>query len=257
MKAFIAVCLLACSLALAPSARAQADLHQPWDLLLSAYLVESADGINRFDYAGLRDDDAARASLNAYISALEAFSVSTLDRPDQFAFWANMYNAVTVRLIVDEAPENSIRQIRPRPWSIGPWGMELVTVEGRRLSLDDIEHRILRQEFEAALVHYAVNCASIGCPNLKPSAWRGETLNADLDMAARAYVNHPRGVAVSDSGVRVSRIYDWFKEDFGGDDAGVLAHLIRYAEPELAERLGQERRIAGYDYDWSLNAAPR
>ena len=257
MKAFIRACILACNLVLAPLAHAQADLHQPWDVLLGEYLIESADGVNRFDYDGLRGNDADRAALNTYIATLEATPVSTLDGADQFAFWANLYNAVTVRLIVDEAPESSIRQIRPRPWSIGPWGMELVSVEGRRLSLDDIEHRILRQEFEAALVHYAVNCASIGCPNLKPSAWRSETLDADLESAARAYINHPRGVTLTETGVRVSRIYDWFKEDFGGDDAGVLAHLILYAEPELAERLRGERRIAGYEYDWALNEAPR
>ena len=253
MKAFIATWLLACSLVLPASSQAQSDIHQPWDSLLRAYLVEGADGINRFDYRGLRADDADREALNAYIASLERFPVSTLEPDDAFAFWDNLYNAVTVRLIVDEAPERSIRQIRPRPWSIGPWGVNRVELEGQALSLDDIEHGILRERFEAPLVHYAVNCASIGCPNLKPTAWRGDTLSMDLETAARAYINHPRGVRVTGDGLVASRIYDWFKEDFGGSDAGVIAHLLEYADPDLESRIRAQQSIHAYEYDWSLN----
>lgn len=255
MKAFIGACSAAFGLGLASlsSVWAQADPHLAWDELLRTYLVESADGINRFDYDGLRRHDADRASLSAYIETLEAMPVSEMEPQDQFAYWANLYNAVTVRLIIDEAPTNSIRQIRPRPWSIGPWGVDRVEVEGRDLSLDDIEHGIMREEFEAPLVHYAVNCASIGCPNLKPDAWRGDTLEADLEAAARAYINHPRGVRVTEDSLEVSRIYAWFQEDFGGDEAGVLAHLLIYAEPGLAIELQGRTRISGYAYDWSLN----
>jgi hypothetical protein len=229
------------------------DINTPWDMILSAYLTEHPDGVNRFDYAGLRTDREDRAALNAYITALEAAVPSQMGEDEAFSYWANLYNAVTVRLIVDEAPANSIRQIRPRLWSIGPWGVERVTVEGEALSLDDIEHAIMRERFEAALVHYAVNCASIGCPNLKPDAWRAATLHSDLDAAARAYVNHPRGVSVNDNGLVVSRIYRWFGEDFGGDDAGVIAHILRFAEPGLVQRIQANPVIDDYEYDWSLN----
>jgi hypothetical protein len=229
------------------------DINTPWDMILSAYLTEHPDGVNRFDYAGLRTDREDRAALNAYITALEAAAPSQMGEDEAFSYWANLYNAVTVRLIVDEAPANSIRQIRPRLWSIGPWGVERVTVEGEALSLDDIEHAIMRERFEAALVHYAVNCASIGCPNLKPDAWRAATLHSDLDAAARAYVNHPRGVSVNDNGLVVSRIYRWFGEDFGGDDAGVIAHILRFAEPGLVQRIQANPAIDDYEYDWSLN----
>ncbi|WP_440957193.1 DUF547 domain-containing protein [Oceanicaulis sp. LC35] len=257
MKAFLGILGLALSLVTAPLAAARSDLHQPWDEILGAYLVESEDGINRFDYDRLRGNADDREALNAYIAALEAVPVSTLDRDDAFALWANLYNAVTVRLIVDEAPETSIRQIRPRPWSIGPWGVERVVVEGQALSLDDIEHGIMRERFDAPLVHYAVNCASIGCPNLKRDAWRAETLQADLEAGARAYINHPRGVRVTERGLELSRIYDWFKEDFGGTDAGVIAHILTYAEPELAAQVNQNPTIRSYDYDWSLNEPGR
>ena len=229
------------------------DLHAPWDVVLAEHLVESPDGINRFDYAALRSDAEDRAALEGYIAALEAASPSQMEPDDAFAYWANLYNAVTVRLIVDEAPERSIRQIKPHPFAIGPWGVERVTVEGEALSLDDIEHDIMRPNFEAAMVHYAVNCASIGCPNLKPTAWRGATLAADLDAAARAYINHPRGVTQVENGIEISRIYRWFREDFGDSEEGVIAHILAFAEPELAAHIRARRDIRGHQYDWDLN----
>jgi hypothetical protein len=127
-------------------------------------------------------------------------------------------------------------------------------VEGRRLTLDQIEHAILRREFDEPRIHYAINCASIGCPNLKASAWRADTLNADLDAAARAYINHSRGVSVAANGrVSASSIYQWFSADFGGSDARVLAHIRHYAAPALRARLEGADDISRYAYDWSLN----
>jgi hypothetical protein len=106
-------------------------------------------------------------------------------------------------------------------------------------------------------VHYAVNCASIGCPNIWPRAWRAATLERELDAAAAAFVNHPRGVTVLPDGrLRVSSIYGWFREDFGGSEAGVVAHLRHYAAPALAARLGEGTAIAEDAYDWALNDAP-
>jgi len=240
------------ALAFAAPSPAQ-DLHTPWDELLSRYLSDHSDGVARFDYAALRASTQDSQALESYIAALEAAQPSAMGEDDAFAFWANLYNAVTVRLIVEEAPERSIREIRPRPWSIGPWGVNRVTVEGEDLSLDNIEHDIMRPRYQAALVHYAVNCASIGCPNLKATAWRAETLAADLDAGARAYINHPRGVTVTQDGVIVSRIYRWFREDFGDSEAGVIAHLLAYAEPELAAAIEANPNIAGHAYDWALN----
>ena len=124
------------------------------------------------------------------------------------------------------------------------------------LSLDEIEHSILRATFKDPRVHYSVNCASYGCPNIGTKAWRAETLDADLDAAARAYINHARGVAVSGNGaLKVSSIYSWFKADFGGTDAGLTAHFKAYAGPELAKVLDAGATVAGDDYDWSLNDA--
>ncbi len=248
--------ILIFSVTLSGAAGAQAPsqaLHAPWDRLLDAHVEPGPEGVNRVDYAAWRADAADRNALEAYIETLEAQRVSDFGEDAAFAYWANLYNAVTVRLILDEAPERSIRQIRPHLFAIGPWGVERVTVEGEALSLDDIEHEIMRERFEAAMVHYAVNCASIGCPNLKRTAWRAEGLQAALDAAARAYINHPRGVTVTGDGLVVSRIYKWFREDFGGSQAGVIDHLLDYAEPGLAEEIRANPHIDGHAYDWSLN----
>lgn len=244
--AFIAAALVCAS-------SAARDLHAPWDAILAEHLVESPDGVNRFDYAALRADAADLAALNGYIETLEGSAPSQMDDATAFAFWANLYNAVTVRLIVNEAPDRSIRQIKPHLFAIGPWGVDRVTVEGEALSLDNIEHDIMRSSFEAAMVHYAVNCASIGCPNLKPSAWRAETLKQDLDVAARAYINHPRGVTPVEGGVEVSRIYRWFREDFGDSEAGVIDHILQFADADLAMHIRKTRNIRGHKYDWALN----
>lgn len=231
-----------------------------YDALLARYVSASADGINRVDYARWNDSAGDRAALNAYVAELAAQRPSAFARERAFAYWINLYNAVTLQVVLERYPVASIRDIRsegtgldPRAL-IGPWRTKRVAVEGRRLSLDDVENTILRPTFRDPRVHYAINCASIGCPNLMPRAWRAETLEADLDAAARAYVNHPRGVSVNANGsLRVSSIYRWFRADFGGSDATVIAHLRRYASPELAARLSGATRIAGHGYDWALN----
>ncbi len=103
----------------------------------------------------------------------------------------------------------------------------------------------------------AVNCASIGCPNLQTEAFTGATLDVQLNAAARAYVNHPRGVTVGPNGVIVSSIYSWFKADFGGNDEGVLKHLRTYAAPDLVKKLEAVKSISGDFYDWGLNDVQR
>jgi hypothetical protein len=173
---------------------------------------------------------------------------------------ANLYNAVTLQIILENYPVRSIRDIRSQTLDprglLGPWRTPRVTVEGRRLTLDQIEHSILRPEFNEPRIHYAINCASIGCPNLAARAWRAETMEADLTAAARAYINHPRGVSIDSQGrVRASTIYRWFAADFGGNAAGVLTHVRRYASPDLQARLARATTISNYNYDWALNGS--
>lgn len=251
---------IACAVA-ARQAHAASDLDTVYDTLLRRHVVAGTDGVTRVAYGRWRANAEDRAALDQAIGAMSARRPSTMSRAEAYAFWANLYNAVTLKVVIDRYPVASIRDIKGSSWLdpkayAGPWRDQRVTVEGRGLSLDDIEHTIMRPGFKDPRVHYAVNCASYGCPNLMGRAWRAETLEADLQNAARAYVNHPRGVTVMPTGaLRVSSIYRWFIEDFGGTDDGLRAHLRVYAAPALARALEGAPTIADHDYDWSLNRA--
>lgn len=230
--------------------------HSAFDALLARRARNSRDGIVRVDYAGWRASAADRAALTAYIAALSRLSPLSLTRTEQFAFWANLYNAVTLDVVLDAFPIRSIRDIRSGLLP-GPWRRRLVSIGGVELSLDDIEHNILRQGWVEPRVHYAVNCASIGCPNLPLRAFRGATLGPALEAAARAFINTSRAVRFEGDELVVSSIYKWYAADFGGSDARIIAHLARYADEPLRSRLQAATRIGRDTYDWSLNATRR
>ena len=230
--------------------------HAVWRQILATHLRLGPDGVSRFAYGRLSPIE--KAAVASYIDALAKAPMSRLSRPEQLALWINLYNALTVKIVLDHYPVKSIRDINISPglFSIGPWGRKLIKIEGEDLSLDDIEHRILRPIGRDPRIHYAVNCASIGCPNLAAEPYTGVSVDRLLSEGARAYVNHARGARVDGGRLVVSSIYVWFKEDFGGDDAGVIEHLRRYAAPALAEQLANAARIADDAYDWTLNDAP-
>lgn len=235
-----------------PQSRETID-HRAWGAFIDHYRVGDKSGVALIRYGDVTDDDRER--LESYIQRLAALPISDHSRDVQRAYWLNLYNALTVNLILEHYPVDSIRDINISPgwFTRGPWGAEVVQVEGQSLTLDDIEHRILRPIWQDPRIHYGVNCASIGCPDLQSEPFTAENAYRLLDQGASAYVNHPRGAAFSGDRLTVSSIYDWFQEDFGGSQAGVLKHLRRYAEPELAEQL---KGRSGYDdhaYDWSLN----
>jgi hypothetical protein len=221
--------------------------HAAWARFLDAYVVEGPTGVNLVRYNAVTADD--RAALAAYIGALEATDTATLSRKEQIAFWFNLYNAATVKLILDNRGIASIQDIKK------PWDQPVARVKGRALTLNEIEHGIIRPLAKDARIHYAVNCASMGCPNLARAPFTGAGLDAALDAAARAYVNHPRGVSVTKGKVRLSKIYGWYRDDFGKDDAALFDHIRRYANPALAASLKGVTKAAGYDYEWALNAA--
>ena len=231
----------------------RADLNATYNNFLSKYVV-NADGINLVEYGQVTAAD--KAKLKAYVARMQKQKPSTMDRDEELAFWFNLYNAKTIEIILENYPVESIRQIGGGFIAKGPWKADAVTVEGRVMSLDNIEHDTVRAKFDEPRVHYAFNCASLGCPNLKPSAWDAATLDADLDEAARAYIAHPRGIRVDSNGrVVASSIYNWFKKDFGRNDAAVLDHIRQYATGDKLDQLQGVKRINGYQYDWSLNEA--
>lgn len=227
--------------------------HSPWGELLARYLEDDhPSGINRFDYAAVADADALR--LNQYINQLAAVPVARLTPGQQQAYWINLYNALTVQLILDNPGVDSIRQIRDGLFSIGPWNRELVTIAGTALTLNDIEHRILRPIYGDARVHFAVNCASIGCPDLQREPFTADNLDTLMDSAARAYLAHPRGLSIDGDTLRLSSIFKWFAGDFGTDRDAVLAWLAKYAPADTANAVTHWSGRIRYDYDWALNS---
>jgi len=180
--------------------------------------------------------------------------ISNHSRPTQFAYWVNMYNALTITVILDNYPVESIRDIDTSGlFKNGPWGAELITVEGETLTLDDIEHRILRPIWKDPRIHYAVNCASVGCPNLNKNAFTAANYDEMLEDGARKYINNERGFFVEDGDLIVSSIYKWFAYDFDNSEEGVINHLKRYANTEKLMELEGITEITDTDYDWFLN----
>ena len=232
-----------------------------YDELLAKYVKVGGDGVNRVDYASWKASPRDFSQLNGYLAELVGRMPSKMARAEAFAYWVNLYNTITLKVVLERYPVSSIRDIKsdglfdPKAY-LGPWRTKRVNVEGRSYSLDDIENDVLRPAFRDPRVHYAINCASYGCPNLRAKAWSAATLDADLDIAARMYINHPRGVtALPNNTLRVSSIYKWFAGDLGGDDAGVVAHLRKYADARLATVLASNPKIVEDGYDWSLNDA--
>lgn len=228
--------------------------HSGWTRFLEKYVMTDKHGLNRIDYAGITEVD--KTLLENYITELGAVTVSGLNRAEQFAYWVNLYNAATLKVVVDHYPVASILDISISPglFSRGPWGKKFINVEDESLSLDDIEHRILRPIWRDPRIHYAVNCASVGCPNLQKTAFTPENSERLLTFGAREYINSNRGMQVGGNGrLNVSSIYHWYKADFGDSDEGVIQHMKQYAQPGLLSALTGVSQIADHYYNWDLN----
>lgn len=228
--------------------------HSPWEAILTKYLVtDHPSAINRFRYGAVSAED--RQSLNNYLAQLQQIKVSQLNRTEQKSLWINVYNALTVKVILDHYPVKSIMDVDISPgfFSNGPWDAKLLNIEGEKLSLNDIEHRILRPIFTDNRVHYALNCASLGCPNLQSKPFTAVNTEQLLDEGARGYINHARGAQAIDRKVKVSSIYKWFQADFGGSEQKVIDHLLLYAQDDLAQTLHAYKGKLSFDYNWNLN----
>ncbi len=225
--------------------------HSAYDDLLKVHVKRDAKGYHRVDYRGVK---ANRAALKAYLVALQEVRPSTLTRAEAHAYWINLYNAATLDVVVEHYPVKSIKKINLGGGGLfgsGPWSKPLLTVEGMPLSLDDIEHRIVRPIFVDPLSHYGLNCASYSCPNLAVSAFTGSNVNTLLTQNARDYVNHERGVSVQSGRITSSKIYSWYAQDFGGKRR-LKTHWSQYGEPELVAAI-KPASLGRFTYDWSLN----
>ncbi|MBL4852428.1 MAG: DUF547 domain-containing protein [Gammaproteobacteria bacterium] len=227
--------------------------HQAWQSLLDEYLVAGNNGVNLFKYGAVSNSD--HKALKAYLTTLQAIDPRQYDRAEQMAYWINLYNALTIDVVLDAYPTKSILKIGGSFFSPGPWNKKYLKIAGQKLSLNDIEHGILRPIWQDSRIHYVVNCASYSCPNLSAIAYTAENTDEQLTTAAKDYINNPRGVTVDGEDLLLSKIFDWYQVDFGNNEKELLEQLANHAEPELAKRLLNHDGDIDYDYDWSLNEA--
>jgi len=222
---------------------AQVD-HSLFASLLSRHVK---DGV--VDYKGVKDDEAI---LDRYLDALAAVDPEPLSPDDQFAFFVNAYNAWTIKLILSRYPD--IRSIKDLGSLFSsPWKKNIARIDGNLMTLDQIEHDILRKRFKDPRVHFAVNCASKSCPPLQDEPFTGSLLNDQLNQAAKAFINAPRFNRLEGNTLWVSKIFDWFPEDFDDD---VIGYFIKFADLPMRAQLEKNKariKVKYLDYDWSLN----
>lgn len=218
--------------------------HGVLDAILRAHVSEAG----LVDYAGVAAD---RASLDAHLARVAAVDQATFgswSRADQLAFLINAYNAHTIRLILDHWPVDSVRDTAPDG---NPWDRFRFALLGREVTLNQIEHEMIRPVYGDARVHFALVCAARSCPPLLARAYRGDDLDAVLDANARAFLTDPRFNDLSDPArPRVSRLFDWYAQDFAaaaGSVAGFIAQHSGVAIPPDAV-------FTFLDYDWTLNS---
>jgi len=226
--------------------------HSNWQTFLDRYVEDKhPSGINRFNYASVTEKD--KQLLFGYIDQLQSLDVRQYAKKEQKSYWINLYNALTVNLVLNAYPIESIKKLGKGFFSFGPWDDEIVTIQGQALSLNNIEHGILRPIWKDNRIHYALNCASLGCPDLQKQAYTSTNTDNLLDKGAKDYVNHSRGVRFEGKNLVVSSIYHWYRDDFGKSDSKVIKHLIKYAQPQLKQKLSVYSD--GFDdaYDWRLN----
>ena len=256
MKRFAGTCLIllvgfAFSLGVSflyclPIAAADNIDHAVFGDLLGKYVKSG-----RVNYAGFKAD---QAKLDQYLSYLEKIDPETLSRNEQFAFYINAYNAWTIRLVLTGYPGlKSIKDLGSILQS--PWSKEIVRINGKTLTLDDIEQKILRPRFKDPRVHFVINCASKSCPPLNSEPYRGATLDVQLDKVTRDFVNGPKNYRLDGDSLWVSSIFKWYSEDFNNDPAGFFQIYAEASLKKALDEIGNRIKVKYLDYDWSLNEA--
>lgn len=227
--------------------------HSAWTAILNRYVHDG-----RVDYAALKSSD--QSEFAAYLHSLQSVCRTHYEKwphEQKLAFWINAYNAFTVRLILDHYPVESIQKIGLLPGAAFRTELiEMPAARPGRMSLNDLEHGILRTEFHEPRIHFAIVCASKACPQLSSAAYRAGDLDAQLDAAARGFIldTAKNRFDPSTHTLYLSSIFKWFREDFDASAGTLPAFVARYAEPSMAAaaRAG-DVDVEFLDYDWSLN----
>ena len=215
--------------------------------LLQQYVVNG-----QVDYTGFKEKEA---QLDIYLNYLANTDPAQMSEQDRFAFYINVYNAYTIKLILknfkDGKPPASIKDTGS--FFTKPWSIKFVIVAGETKTLDNIEHNILRPTFKDPRIHFAVNCASKSCPPLISVLYSGATLDQQLNASSTAFINNKQQNRLEGSILYISSIFKWYKEDFQNNP---ISFFEKYAEGKLKKELISQKgriKIKYLDYDWSLN----
>ena len=231
--------------------------HRSWNALLGKY-VNTKGQVN---YAGWKASQADSQALEAYINQLSTASTTqNAARENKMAYWINAYNAVTVKGILQEYPTTSIRNFTSENGGYNIWKNLLLNVGGGQISLEAIENNVLRPMGDPR-IHFAVVCASIGCPRLLNEAYVGETLNNQLNKNALDFFSHPQNFQFDQSRgvIKLSSILKWYGGDFGPDQRTQLRTIAPFLPTEVAKVAANSGTVSvSYlDYNWNINEQPR
>lgn len=213
----------------------QKSMHNLW----TTALQEHVDDDGNANYKSWKKDTTY---LDNYIQTLEENPpVEAWSKSDSLAYFINAYNAVTVKLILDKYPLKSIRNL------VTPWRFKRFTLNGEKVSLNHIEHEILRKMNEPR-IHFAINCASASCPKLINVAFESHTMRKQLEQVTRDFINDPKRNKLSEKKIEISRIFKWFSDDFGNKKERI-AFIRKYANQPFNEN----PKVDFLTYDWQLN----
>ncbi|MBV1931208.1 MAG: DUF547 domain-containing protein [Porticoccaceae bacterium] len=226
--------------------------HSELSFLLGTYVVtDHPSGINRFRYGAVSKGHKRR--LEDYIATQQKIDPRNYSRDEQKVYWLNLYNALTINLVIDNYPVDSIKDISST-FGRGPWDKPLAKVAGQKLSLNDIEHRILRPIWKDFKIHFGLVCASLGCPNVQPAAFTVANSKKLLKQSGRDFVNHKRGLQLEKGHLQVSSLFDWYGSDFASDQKTLLKIFAHYSDDRKALYLLGFSGDISYNYDWRINS---
>ncbi|MDA8692682.1 DUF547 domain-containing protein [Saprospiraceae bacterium] len=208
--------------------------HTVFNNILKAHV--SSSGV--VDYAGIK---AKKGDLEGYLTALSKVDPSSLSKSERLAFWINAYNASTIMKIVENYPVGSIKDLNGGK----PWDDKFIKLDGKTLSLNDIENGIIRPQFKEPRIHFAVNCAAKSCPPIHNGAYSAGNLNTNMENSAKAFINNPTYNQISADKVVISNIFNWYGEDFGN----IIDFLNKYSDTKI----NSNAKVEYNEYNWKLN----
>lgn len=220
--------------------------HSAYDKLLKKHVT--AQGL--VDYPGFKADEVA---FNQYLALLSKNPpAANWAKADEMAYWINAYNAYTIRLVLDHYPVQSIKDIGSKiqiPFVTTPWAAKFFRIGGEPMSLDHIEHGVLRKKFDDPRIHFALVCASMSCARLRNEAYSAGKLESQLDDQGREFVNNPAKNKISTSEAQLSKYFDWYKGDWQKNGQSVVKWVNRYSTTKMDDRT----KITYLNYNWNLN----